>query len=260
MNKKLALNAKAAILINMNSGKILFEKRANAKLSIASLTKLMTLIIILDKIHDHIIKWTDTVTTSLHAASIIGSKIHLQAGDKLSVKDMFKGIILGSGNDAAIAMAEHICGSVDKFVGVMNTKALELQLSNTHFMNPHGLPHNNHYSSAFDIARMSIELIKRTDVIKYSRLPFAYITIGKNRKRIFNTNTLIGIAPEVDGLKTGYAPAAGYCLAATASFKKNRLVAVVLGEPDRSLRNTEALEILRWGYSSCKISENNSIE
>lgn len=114
--KKLALNAQAAILININSGKILFEKQANARLPMASLTKLMTLIIILDKIDNHIIKWTDTVTTSLNAVSIIGSKIHLQVGEKLSIEDMFKGIIMASGNDAAIAIAEHISGSVDKFV------------------------------------------------------------------------------------------------------------------------------------------------
>lgn len=129
----------------------------------------------------------------------------------------------------------------------MNNKAVQLQLRNTHFMNPHGLPNNNHYSSAFDIARMSIELIKRPDVLKYSNLPFDYIMIGENRKRIFNTNTLIRIAPEVDGLKTGYTPAAGYCLAATASFQENRLLTVVLGEPDRYIRNMETLEILKWG-------------
>lgn len=253
----LTLNAKASILVNMNSGKILFEKQANARLPIASLTKLMTLIIILDKIDDHSIEWTDLVTTSLYAVSMIGSKINLQVGEKLSVEDMFKGIIIGSGNDAAIAMAEHISGSVDKFVEKMNNKALQLRLSNTHFMNPHGLPDNNHYSSAFDIAKMSMELIKRQDVIKYSNLPFDYIMIGKNRKRIFNTNTLIRIVPEVDGLKTGYTPAAGYCLAATALFQENRLVAIVLGEPDRSLRNIETLEILKWGYSFYKTCENN---
>lgn len=247
--KKLALNAKAAILINMNSGKILFAKQANVRLPMASLTKLMTLMIILDKIDDHIIKWTDRVTTSLHAVSIMGSKIHLQVGEQLSVEDMFKGIIMGSGNDATIAMAEHISGGVDKFVEEMNNKALQLELSNTHFMNPHGLPNNNHYSSAFDIAKMSIELIKTPEVIKYSSLPFDYIMRGENRKRIFNTNTLIRATQEVDGLKTGYTPAAGYCLAATASFQENRFVAVVLGEPDRILRNIETLEILGFGYS-----------
>jgi D-alanyl-D-alanine carboxypeptidase (penicillin-binding protein 5/6) len=258
--KNLTLNAKASILVNMNSGKILFEKQANVRLPIASLTKIMTLVIILDKIDDHSIKWTDTVTPSLYAVSMMGSKINFQVGEELSVEDMFKGIIMASGNDAAIAMAEHVSGSVDKFVKAMNNKALQLQLSNTHFINPHGLPNNNHYSSAFDIAKMSMELIKRPDVIKYSNLPFDYIMIGENRKRIFNTNTLIRIAPEVDGLKTGYTPAAGYCLAATASFQENRLVAVVLGEPDRSLRNIETLELLRWGYSFYKTSENNYTE
>lgn len=246
---KLALNAKSAILININSGNILFAKHANVRLPMASLTKIMTLIIILDKIDDHIIKWTDIVETSLNAIAVIGSKIHLQVGEKLSVEDMFKGIILGSGNDAAIAMAEHISGSVGKFVEAMNYKALQLGLSNTHFTNPHGLPNKNHYSSAYDIARMSIELIKRPDIIMYSNLSFDYIVIGEKRKRIYNTNTLIRIAPEVDGLKTGYTPAAGYCLAATASFQENRLVAVVLGEPNRSLRDIETLEILRSGYS-----------
>lgn len=249
MVDKLALNAKAAILLNMNSGSILFSKQANSRLPMASLTKLMTLIIILDKINEHIIKWTDIVTTSLNAVSIIGSKIHLQVGEQLSIEDLFKGIIMASGNDAALAIAEHLSGSVDKFVKEMNNKALQLELINTHFINPHGLPNNNHYSSAFDLAKMSIELIKRPEVLKYSSLPFDYIIRGENKKRIFNTNTLIRITREVDGLKTGYAPAAGYCLAATASFQNNRFIAIVLGEPDRILRNRETLELLRFGYS-----------
>lgn len=249
IKKSLALQAKAAILIDVEANKILFAKHATKRLHMASLTKLMTIIILLDKIDAGIIKWTDMVETSPLAASIRGSKMKLKPKEKLSVRNMFKGLLIASANDAAIALAEHISGSVSLFVEEMNNKGKELKLYNTHFVNPHGLSKKDHYSTALDIAKMAMKLINREEVLRYSKLRVSYI---KNRKhppkKLINTNELIGSSLGVDGLKTGHTPLAGYCLAATAKKEQKRVLCVVLGEPSKVIRDGEVIELLNYGF------------
>ncbi|UNC92316.1 D-alanyl-D-alanine carboxypeptidase family protein [Candidatus Contubernalis alkaliaceticus] len=248
----LAPNAKAAILVQIGpNNKVLFKKRANKKLHIASITKLMTMLIVLDGLDSGEIKWTDMVETSSAAASIYGSRINLKAGEKLSVKNMFKSMIIASGNDAAIALAEHFSGTMNNFADRMNRKAKELGLRNSHFVNSHGLFEDNHYSSALDIAKMAIVSLKREEIIKYSKLKYDYIRRENNQlKKLVNTNRLIGIIPEADGLKTGHTPLAGYCLVATALMDNIRLLAVVLGEPSKAARDKEVIKMLDYGFKA----------
>lgn len=243
-------NAKAAALIQVKPiNKVLLSKNADKKLPIASITKLMTILIILDGIDGKEIKWRDKVKVSPNAASIYGTKINLKAGEKLFLEDMFKAIIIASANDAAIALAEHYSGNVENFADKMNKKAKELDLRNSNFTNPHGLFERNHYSSAIDIAKIAMEALKREEILRYSRLEYDYIRRENNHlEKLINTNRLIGMKPEVDGLKTGYTPAAGFCLVATALKEDIRLISIVLGEPNKVQRDKETIQILDYGF------------
>ncbi|ABR49555.1 Serine-type D-Ala-D-Ala carboxypeptidase [Alkaliphilus metalliredigens QYMF] len=248
----LAQNARAAILFKASpNNKVLFQKHATKRLPIASITKLMTMLVLLDGIDAGKIKWTDKVEMSPAAASLYGSKIHLKPGEKLPVGDMFKSMIIASANDAAIALAEHLSGTMDNFIDKMNQKAKTLGLKNSHFVNSHGLFEDNHYSSAIDIVKMVSMALRREEILKYSRLKYDYIRKEDNQlQKLVNTNKLIGTIPEVDGLKTGYTPLAGCCLAATALKDNVRLIAVVLGEPRKAVRDKEVIEMLNYGFKA----------
>lgn len=245
----LAPSAKSAILIEASTGDIIFEKNSHEKLPPASMTKMMSMLIIIESIEKGVIKWDDMVTVSENASSMGGSQILLETGEEMSVSDLFKGIAVASGNDAVVAMAEKIAGTVDGFVDMMNKKAAELGLQDTNFKNPHGLEDANHYSSAYDMAIIAKELVKHEKVLEYTSIYEDYLREGTDKKIwLVNTNKLVRFYKGVDGLKTGYTDEAGYCVTATA-LKGFRVIAVVMGEPTSQIRNKEVSEMLDYVYA-----------
>lgn len=253
-NISLAENAKSAIMLEASTGKIIFEKNANEKLPMASMTKMMTLLIIMENIENGNIKWSDSVITSEHAASMGGSQIFLEVGEEMTVEELVKGICIASGNDAAVAMAEKIGGTEEEFVKLMNKKAKELQLKNTNFTNACGLDSNNHYSSAHDMAIIGKELVKYDKILEYTGTYEDYLR--KNTDKSFwlvNTNKLVRYYKGVDGLKTGYTEKAGFCITTTAKKDNMRLITVVMGEPSTKIRNAETTSMLDYGFNTYKI-------
>ncbi|MGC5324478.1 D-alanyl-D-alanine carboxypeptidase family protein [Brevibacillus sp. SYSU BS000544] len=250
----IAPNAKSAVLLEMDSGTILYEKNANEKLPPASITKVMTLLLIMEAIERGELKLTDKVRTSERAASMGGSQIFLQPGEEMTVDDMIKGISIASGNDASVAMAEHIGGTEESFVAKMNERAKQLDMKNTHFVNSNGLPAPNHYSSAMDIAIMSRELLKHDLITKYTGTYQDYLRKdSSNPFWLVNTNKLVRFYEGVDGLKTGYTSEAKYCLTATAKRNNMRVVTVVLGEPDTKTRNSEVSSMFNYAFNHFQV-------
>lgn len=252
----LAQNAESAILIEASTGKILFEKNSHEKLSPASMTKMMSMLLVMEAIENDVIKWDDIITVSQRASSMGGSQILLEVGEKMSVEDLFKGIAVGSANDAVVALSEAVAGSVEEFVEMMNKRASELGLTDTNFKNPHGLDEVNHYSSAHDMSIIARELLKHEKVLEFSSIYEDYLRKGTDREFwLVNTNKLVRFNPIVDGLKTGYTKTAGYCLTATANKNNMRLIAVVMKEPDTTTRNSEVTEMLDYGYAKYKLEK-----
>lgn len=248
---KLADNAKSAILIEAKTGEILFEKNSHEKLNPASMTKMMSMLLILEAIENGLIKWDDEVVVSPNASSMGGSQILLETGEKMSVSDLFKGIAVASGNDAVVAMAEKISGTEEGFVIMMNKRAKELGLKDTHFVNCHGIDETDHYSSAYDMSLIAKELSKHEEVFNYSSIYEDYLRKDTDRKFwLVNTNKLVRFYNGADGLKTGYTNLAGYCLTATAKRDGTRLIAVVMGEEDSETRNKEVSEMLDYGFAN----------
>jgi len=246
----LAPGARSAILMDADSGTIIFEKNSHDKLPPASITKIMTMVLIMEALDEGRIKLSDTVTTSEYAASMGGSQIFLEPGEEMTVQDMLKGIALASGNDASVAMAEKLAGTEQEFVRMMNEKAKELGLSNTHFANPNGLPAADHYTSAHDIAIMSKELLKHGEITKYTGLYQDYLR--KDSEKPFwlvNTNKLVRFYTGADGLKTGYTSEAKFCLSATAVRDGFRIIAVVMGEPNTKTRNSEVSQMFDYAFA-----------
>lgn len=251
----LAPNAKSAILIDQDTGTILFEKNSHEKLPPASITKVMTMLLIMEAIDTEQIKLTDIVRVSENAASIGGSQIFLEAGEEMTVEDLLKGVAVASGNDASVALAEYIAGSEEMFVDMMNKKAEELGLKNTHFVNSNGLPAKNHYSSAYDIATISRELLKYEKITDYTGIYQDYLRKDTtNPFWLVNTNRLVRFYDGVDGLKTGYTSEAKFCLSATAKKDSLRVIAVVMGEPNTKTRNKEVTQLLDYAFSQYKNS------
>ena len=248
---KFAENAKSAIMIEASTGTILYEKNKDDKLPMASMTKMMTLLLIMEEIESGNLKWNEMITTSEHAASMGGSQIFLEVGEKMSVEDLVKGICIASGNDASVAMAERIGGTEEKFVSMMNKKAKELGLSNTHFENACGLDSDNHYSSANDMSIIAKELVKHKKILEFSGTYEDYLR--KNTEKSFwlvNTNKLVRYYQGVDGLKTGYTKNAGYCITTTAERGNMRMITVVMGEPSSAIRNSETTTMLDYGFNT----------
>lgn len=255
-NSSLAKNAKSAILIEATTGEILFEKNAHEKLAPASMTKIMSMLVIVESIEKGVINWDDIITVSENASGMGGSQILLETGEQMKVSDLFKGIAVASGNDAVVALAETIAGTVDEFVNMMNQKAKELGLKNTNFKNPHGLDEANHYSSAYDMSIMAKELIKHEKVLEFTSIYEDYLRKGTDREFwLVNTNKLVRFYSGVDGLKTGYTGSAGYCLTATAKKNNVRLIAVVMNEESSSVRNAEITSMLDYGFAKIKTVE-----
>ena len=249
----LAKNAKSAIMLEASTGEIILDKNSHERYAPASMTKIMSMLIIIESIENNIIGWEDIVTISENASSMGGSQILLETGEKMSVNDLFKGIAVASGNDAVVAMAEYISGTTSAFVNMMHEKVKELGLKDTNFKNPHGLDEANHYSSAYDMAMIAKELVKHEKVLEYTSIYEDYLRKGTDREIwLVNTNKLVRFYDHLDGLKTGYTVDAGYCLTATAKKNNMRVIAVVMGEPDSKTRNSEITSMLDYAFAQYK--------
>ncbi len=247
-------NATAGILMDATTGEIIFEKNKDEQVAVASMTKMVAQIIILEQIEAGKIKWTDKVTASANASGMGGSQIYLTTGEEMTVEDMMKGISMASANDATVAMAEFIAGSEVEFVEMMNKKVKEFGLKNTHFKNCTGLDEDDHYSSAYDMAIIARELLKHEKILEFSSVYEDYLREDTDNKFwLVNTNKLVRFYEGADGLKTGHTDAAKYCLAATAKRDDLRLIAIVLGEENSQIRNSETMSLLDYGFNNYKI-------
>ncbi|WP_156289285.1 D-alanyl-D-alanine carboxypeptidase family protein [Oceanobacillus salinisoli] len=246
----LAPDAKSAILIERDTGAILYDKNAHEALPPASMTKLMTLLLIMEAIDQGDLKKDEMIRISERAASMGGSQIFLEAGEEMSVEDLLKGVAVASGNDASVALAERIAGSEEAFVKKMNEKVKELGLENTKFQNTTGLPVDDHYSTAYDMAMVAKELLKYEDITNYTSIYEDYLRKGQeNEFWLVNTNKLVRFYPGVDGLKTGYTNEAKYCLTATAEKNDMRVVAVVMGADTTKERNATISSMLDYAFN-----------
>lgn len=243
-------NATSGVLMEEETGTIIYEKEKDKQVAVASMTKMVAQIIILESIESKKIKWDDVVTVSKNASDMGGSQIYLAANEKMSVRDLFKGISMASANDAVVAMAEYISGTEDKFVKKMNDKVKSLGLKNTVFKNSTGLDEEGHFSSAYDMAIIAKELLKHEEILKFSSVYEDYLrTDTPNKFWLVNTNKLIRSYPGSDGLKTGHTDNAKYCIAATAKRDGMRLIAIVLGEEVAKVRNEETSKLLDYGFN-----------
>ncbi len=247
----LAPNAKSAVVMDYATGKVLFAKNADVRLPMASITKIMTMILIMEALDDGKLTLKDKIKASEYAASMGGSQIFLEPGESMTVEEMMKGIAIASANDACVAMAEHLAGTEAAFVEEMNEKAKDLDMRNTHFANCNGLPAANHYSSARDVAIMSRELLKHKEITRWTSVYSDYLRKDTEHPLwLVNTNKLVRFYDGVDGLKTGYTTEAKYCLSATAKKPDGfRVIAVAMGEPKSTTRNAEVSSMLNWSFS-----------
>ena len=247
-------NAKSGMLIEATTGEILYEKNKDEKVAVASMTKMVAQIIILENIEKGNLSWDEKITVSKNAADMGGSQIWLQQGEQMTVRDLMKGITMASANDATVALAERIAGTESAFVEQMNQKVKELGLKNTNFVNPTGLDEENHYSTAYDMAMIAKELLRHEQILDFSSVYEDYIRQDTpNKFWVVNTNKLIRFYNGADGLKTGFTDAAGYCMAVTAKRDGMRLIAITLGEATGSVRNQETSDLLDYGFNLYKV-------
>ena len=251
-NTDLGLNAKSAILMEESTGNILYESNPDERLPIASVTKVMTMLLIMEAVDSEKISLDDMVTVSENAMSYGGSTMFLETGEQLTVNDMLKGIAVASANDGCVAMAEHLAGSESAFVDMMNEKAKELGMENTHFMNTNGLDEDDHYSSARDVAIMSRELMKHETIFNYTSIWMDTLRGGKFQ--LANTNKLIRFYDGANGLKTGSTSKALCCLSAAAKRNDMQLIAVVLGAPTSAERFASAKSLLDYGFANYAVN------
>ena len=246
---------KYSILMEYSTGKILMDENSLEKRAPASMTKIMTLLLIMEKIDQGKIKLTDEVTISENASNMGGSQVFLQPGEVIKVEDLIKSICISSANDSAVAMAEYVGGSVEKFVDMMNKKAKELDLKNTNFVNVHGLDDDSHYSCPYDMAIMARELIKHENILKYTSTYEEYFKKNDGSSVwMVNTNKLIRHYKGLDGLKTGFTDTAGYCLTATAKRNGMRLISVVMGSNTSENRSKSTVELMDYGFNNYKLN------
>lgn len=249
-------NAKSAILIEASTGEILYQKNANERLAPASMTKIMSLILIMENIENGNLKWNDIVVVSKNASSMGGSQIFLETNEMMTVEDLVKGICIASGNDATVALAEKIAGTEKAFVKLMNDKVKSLGLKNTNFVNATGLDAEGHYSSAYDMSVMARELVRHEKILEFSSIYEDYLRKNTAKKFwLVNTNKLVKFYSYIDGLKTGYTGNAGYCLTATGLKNDMRLISVVMGEENIDNRTTDTLAMLDYGFNVYSINK-----
>ena len=255
-NPAFEVAAKAAILIDADTGKVLFQKNSHEELPLASVTKVMTMLLVMEDVEKGKINLTDEVTISERAASMGGSQMYMEVGEKHTVEELLKGVAMASANDGCVALSEYVAGSEEIFVERMNEKAKELKMNDTHFVNTNGLPVADHYSSAYDIAVMSKELYKYEETHKWFETWQDTITVGLPGKEkefgLTNTNKMIKQYQGCNGIKTGFTSDAGYCLSASATREETHLIAVVLGAETSQVRNKEVAKILDYGFANYK--------
>ena len=252
----MSIDCKSAILMEAETGKVLYSQNQDQALPPASVTKIMTLLIVMEAIEEGRISYDDIVVASANACSMGGSQIYLEQGERMSVEDLLKSVIIASANDAAVALAEHVAGTEEEFVKAMNDKAKELGLKNTCFENTNGLDDTtqNHLTSAMDIAIMSRELIKHKKITEYSSIWMD--TIRNGAFGLTNTNRLVKYYEGATGLKTGSTSKAGFCVSATATRNGMTLIAVVMGSSSRDARNSAAVALLNYGFSNFALFRN----
>jgi D-alanyl-D-alanine carboxypeptidase (penicillin-binding protein 5/6) len=257
------IDAKSAVLMEVSSGKVLYQKNPHEKLPPASVTKVMTMLLTLEAVDSGKIKLSDKVTISEHACSMGGTQLFLAPGEIRTVEELLKGVSIESANDAAVALAEYLEGSEELFVKKMNERAKQLGMNDTNFSNCNGLPIENHYTSAWDIALMSRELLKHPKILDYTKIWME--TLSEGRKQPFtmvNKNRLVKFYEGCDGLKTGSTSEAKFCISATALRNNMRLIASVMASPTRDIRNRETSKLLDYGfarYEVVKLADKNDI-
>ena len=252
--EELDLTAKSSILIEASTGEILSEKNSDEKLAPASMTKIMTMLLIMESLEKNEYSLEDKVNISTNAASMGGSQVFLEAGSELKVKELLKAIAIASANDAAVAMAEYTAGSTESFVNLMNEKATSLGCTNTTFKNVHGLDTEGHLTTAKDMAIMARELLKHEEILNYSSIYEEFLNKPDGSSTwMVNTNKLIKYYNGLDGLKTGFTKNAGYCLTATAKRNNMRLISVVMNEPTTEKRSSDTIKLLNYGFANYKI-------
>lgn len=250
-----APNGKSAILVDNLSGKVLYEKNADEKLAPASMTKLASMLMVMEAIDNGNLKFEDKVTISEEAANMGGSQVFLQAGEVYTVYDLLKSVAIASGNDAVVALAEKIGGSQSGFVDMLNKRLKEIGATNTNFVNAHGLDAEGHYSTARDMSIIARELLKHPKILEFTSIYEEYLEKNDgSRIWLVNTNKLVRFYDGVDGLKTGFTKTAGYCLTATASKNNFRLISVVMGEDTSENRSSDTVKMLNYGFNTFKIN------
>lgn len=245
---KLDLSIKSAILIEQSTGKILYSENPHAKMPPASITKIMTLLLVMEEIEAGRLKYSDTITCTAHASSMGGTQIWLEPGEQMSVEDLLKATCVNSANDASVALGEHISGSEETFVNLMNRRAKELNMTNTVFKNATGLDADGHLTTAHDIALMSRELLKYRDITKYTTIWMDSLRDGKTG--LVNTNKLVRFYEGCTGLKTGTTDGAGCCVSASAKRGEMELIAVVMGAGNSNDRFSAARNLLDYGFAN----------
>ncbi|PEW02782.1 D-alanyl-D-alanine carboxypeptidase [Bacillus cereus] len=256
--KEPVIEADAAILMDAQSGKVVYGKNENVALAPASMSKMMTEYIVLEKIHNGTLKWNDSVRISPNAVNSIGAKINVRVGNRLTVRDLFHAMVISSANNAAVALAEHIFKSEENFTRLMNAKAKQLNLSNeTHFVNATGLPNAQHQESkmtALDVAILAQHLLKTyPEVLDITNL--TNYTLSYNGATIMTTNKMLDTSNDelyvqgIDGLKTGFTDEAGYCFTGTAKQGEKRLISVVMGTSEDTMRFIETKKLFSYGFN-----------
>lgn len=248
--------SESAILIESSTGKVLYEKDVDIEKAPASMTKIMSMILIMDAINNKAFTMEDTVLISENAANMGGSQVYLNAGESYKVKELIKSIAIASANDAVVAMSEKVAGTTEKFVEMMNNKCKELGCTHTNFVNPHGLDAEGHFSSARDMSLMAKYLINNyPNILEFTSIYEDYLQRpdGSNTWLV-NTNKLVRFYDNVDGLKTGFTSTAGYCLTSTALKNNMRLISVVMGADTSDNRTSDTVKLLNYGFNTYKLS------
>ncbi len=242
------LNSRIGLIYDRNSGNILYEKNGNKQTPMASTTKIMTAIIVLEQAN-----MKETVTIESKAAGTGGSRLGLQKNDKISVQDLLYGLMLCSGNDAAVALAIHIGGSIENFANLMNQKAKELKLINTHFVVPHGLDNNEHYTTAYELAKITDYALKNEEFKKIVGTKSYYVTINGKTKQISNTNELLGNLQGVYGVKTGFTNGAGRCLVTACKRGNLDIITIIIGANTKKERTSDSIQLIEYANKNYKI-------
>lgn len=237
--------SRRAIIYERNSKTILYEKNIYEQCAMASTTKIMTCILILENCN-----LNDTVTISSHSATTGGSRLGLSTNDLITVNDLLYGLMLCSGNDTAVALAEHCSGSVENFANLMNEKAKSLSLESTHFVTPHGLDNPEHYTTVYDFARLSNYALNNPQFLQIVGTKYHTVTINSTPKNIHNTNELLGTMPSVYGIKTGFTSQAGRCLITSAKENNLDIIVIVLGADTKKIRTTDSIKLINYAFTN----------